>query len=71
MFMLNTRINIDALGGIRTHDLSVQAIKAYASDGEATGTGVFDIEITWFPLCGQPVKDEKTKAGCVKIACVS
>jgi hypothetical protein len=30
--------NIHALSGIRTHDLSVKAIKAYASDLAATGT---------------------------------
>jgi hypothetical protein len=34
----NTRTNIRALSGIRTHCLSVQAIKAYASDRAATGT---------------------------------
>jgi hypothetical protein len=33
-----TRTNIHALSGIRTHSLSVQAIKACASDGVATGT---------------------------------
>jgi hypothetical protein len=32
-----TRANIHALSGIRTHDLSVQAIKAYASDSVVTG----------------------------------
>jgi hypothetical protein len=36
--MMNTRgRNIHALNGIRTHGLSVQAIKAYASDRAATG----------------------------------
>jgi N-acetylglucosamine-6-phosphate deacetylase len=30
--------NIHALSGIRTHDLSVKTIKAYASDLAATGT---------------------------------
>jgi hypothetical protein len=33
------RTNIHTLSGIQTHSLSVQAIKAYASDGMATGTG--------------------------------
>jgi len=33
-----TRININALSGIRTHDLSVQAIKGFTSDRAATGT---------------------------------
>jgi hypothetical protein len=31
--------NIRALSGIRTHDPSVQAIKVYASERAATGTG--------------------------------
>jgi hypothetical protein len=31
--------NIHALSGIRTHSLSTQAIKTYASDHVATGTG--------------------------------
>jgi hypothetical protein len=34
----NTRTNIHALSGIRTHDLSAQKMKAYASDRAATGT---------------------------------
>jgi hypothetical protein len=34
-----TRTNIPALSRIWTHDLSVQAIKAYVLDGTATGTG--------------------------------
>jgi hypothetical protein len=34
-----TKTNIHALSGIRTHGLSVQAIKAYSSDRAATGTG--------------------------------
>jgi hypothetical protein len=33
------RTNIYAFSGIQTHDLSIQAIKAYASDHVATGTG--------------------------------
>jgi hypothetical protein len=33
------RTNIHALNGIQTHGLSVQAIKAYASERVATGTG--------------------------------
>jgi hypothetical protein len=33
-------VNIHALSGIRTHYLSVKAIKAYASDRAASGTGV-------------------------------
>jgi hypothetical protein len=32
--------NIHALNGIRTHDLSVKAIKAFASDRAPTGTSV-------------------------------
>jgi hypothetical protein len=35
----NTRTNIYALSGIRTHDLNIQAINTYASDYAATGTG--------------------------------
>jgi hypothetical protein len=35
-----TRTNIHALGGIRTHGLSVKAMKAYASDGAANKTGI-------------------------------
>jgi hypothetical protein len=31
--------NIHFLSGIRTHDLSVYAVKAFASVLEATGTG--------------------------------
>jgi hypothetical protein len=34
--------NIPALSGIQTRDLSVQALKAYASDHVATGTDDFD-----------------------------
>jgi hypothetical protein len=34
-----TRTNIHALSGIQTHSLSIQAIKAYASDRAAIGTG--------------------------------
>jgi hypothetical protein len=34
-----TRTNIHALSGIRIHSLSVQAIKAYASDRKSTVTG--------------------------------
>jgi hypothetical protein len=34
-----TTINVHALSRIRTHELSVQAIKAYASDRAATETG--------------------------------
>jgi hypothetical protein len=34
-----TRTNIHALSGIQTHGLSIQAIKAYASDRAAIGTG--------------------------------
>jgi hypothetical protein len=34
-----TRTNIHALSGIRTHHLSILAIKAYASDRTAIGTG--------------------------------
>jgi hypothetical protein len=35
----HARTNIHALSAIRTHGLSVQAIKAYVSDRAATGTG--------------------------------
>jgi hypothetical protein len=35
----HTKANIHALIGIRTHGVSVQAIKAYASDCKATWTG--------------------------------
>jgi hypothetical protein len=35
-----TRTNIHALSGIRTHGLNIQEIKAYASDHVATGTGM-------------------------------
>jgi hypothetical protein len=34
-----TRTNIHAISGIRIHGLSVQAIKAYASDRAVSGTG--------------------------------
>jgi hypothetical protein len=34
--------NILALNGIRAYDLSIQVIKAYASDFAATGTGLVD-----------------------------
>jgi hypothetical protein len=34
-----TRANINVLSGILTNGLSVQTIKAYASDRAATGTG--------------------------------
>jgi cytochrome c553 len=34
-----TKTNIHAVSGIRTHDLSDQAIKAYASDRAAAGSG--------------------------------
>lgn len=34
-----TRANVCAVNGIRTHDLSVQGFKAYASYRAATGTG--------------------------------
>jgi hypothetical protein len=34
-----TRRKIHALSGIRAHDVIVQAIKAFASDRKATGTG--------------------------------
>jgi hypothetical protein len=37
------RINIHALSRIQTHGLSVQAIKAYASGGAATGTSFLDV----------------------------
>jgi hypothetical protein len=38
-----TRTNIHALSGIGTHDLSAQAIKAYASDRAAAGTDPFHL----------------------------
>jgi hypothetical protein len=34
-----TGTNIQALSGIRTHNLSVEAIKTYVSGREATGIG--------------------------------
>jgi hypothetical protein len=37
------RTNFHALSAIRTHDLSVQTIKAHASDHVTTGTGNFGI----------------------------
>jgi hypothetical protein len=36
--------NIHALTGIQIYDLSTQAIKAYASDCTATGTGKILVE---------------------------
>jgi hypothetical protein len=33
------KINMYVVSGIRTHDVCVQAIKAYASESEATVTG--------------------------------
>jgi hypothetical protein len=41
-----TRTNIHALTGIRTDGLSGQAIKAYATDRAATGTGHEKCEIS-------------------------
>jgi hypothetical protein len=38
--MIQTRTNIQALSGIRTQGLCVQAIEAYVPDRAATGTGV-------------------------------
>jgi hypothetical protein len=47
------RTNIHALSGIRTHDLIVQAIKAYTPDSAATGTGLyFGIHKQMLSLCG-------------------
>jgi hypothetical protein len=40
-----TRTNIQALGGIQTHGLNVQAIKAFASDHAATGTAARNIPV--------------------------
>jgi hypothetical protein len=40
-----TRTNVHALRWIRTHDLSVQAMKAYASDGAAIGTGCEHVQM--------------------------
>jgi hypothetical protein len=42
--MLNKWEFIHALSEVQTHDLSVQAIKAYASDHAATGTAT---SMTW------------------------
>jgi hypothetical protein len=39
-----TTTNIHALTGIQINDLSTQAIKAYASDCTATGTGKILVE---------------------------
>jgi hypothetical protein len=44
-----TRTNIHALSGIRTHGLSVKAIKAYASDRTVTGTGMAILIRLLFP----------------------
>jgi hypothetical protein len=44
-----TRTNIHALSGIRTHGLSVKAIKAYASDRTITGTGMAILIRSLFP----------------------
>jgi hypothetical protein len=40
MMIRQGQTNIHAFSGIRTHDLSVQAIKTYASDRAVTGTSV-------------------------------
>jgi hypothetical protein len=40
--------NIHAVSGIRTHDLSVQAIKAYISDRAAAGTGHQALRLTFY-----------------------
>jgi hypothetical protein len=37
---IKTSTNIHVLSGIRTHDLSVQAVKSCTSDRAATGTGL-------------------------------
>jgi hypothetical protein len=39
-----TKTNVHDLSGIRTHDLSVQAIKAFASDRAAAGTDTTKIQ---------------------------
>jgi hypothetical protein len=39
--MNKMRTNIHALSGIRTHILSVRAIKAYTSDRATTATGMY------------------------------
>jgi hypothetical protein len=44
-----TKANIHALIGIRTHGVSVQAIKAYASDYTATWT--------WYALVKMCIND--------------
>jgi hypothetical protein len=41
----HTRRNINALSRIRTHGISVQAIKAYTSGHVAIGTGLSCVEI--------------------------
>jgi len=48
-----TKTNIHTLSGIQTHDLSVQAIKAYALDDAATGTGVWYNRLLylWYGKC--------------------
>jgi hypothetical protein len=43
-----TRTNIHALNGIRTHDLSLQAIKAYASHRAANGTGKLHFTVAYW-----------------------
>jgi hypothetical protein len=49
------RTNIHALCGIRTHGLNIQAIKPYASDRAASGTGYSDIP-HWFSLNEEKIK---------------
>jgi hypothetical protein len=44
------RTNIHALNGIRTHNISVQAVEAYAWDSAATGTdhvSTYDNFVFW------------------------
>jgi hypothetical protein len=42
-----TRTNIHALIRTRAHDLTFHAIKAYASDRAATGTGYYEAHLTY------------------------
>jgi hypothetical protein len=46
------RKNVNTLRGIRTHDLSVQAIKAFTSDRASSATGKFNgQEVMMYRYC--------------------
>jgi hypothetical protein len=46
-----TKINIHALSGIRTHGLSLLAVKIHASDSAATGTGISSMKTRETLVC--------------------